>query len=66
MKPAKVFFMLLLKFLYERYGRTGQCFTTQGTRIAGEDYSGEDWKTFFDSYIYGSDPLPLKGEFAYR
>ncbi len=54
-----------LKYLYETYSLKQQCFTTTQAKSALNKISGDDWADFFDAYIFGTEPLPLDGNFEF-
>ncbi len=55
----------LMKFLYDKFEYGQLEFTSQDILEALNDLTGDDWTSFFDSYIYGNDELPLNGEFEF-
>lgn len=55
----------LMRSMYRDYCLTRQRYTTEDVLAALEAVSGQEWEDFFNSYIYGTEVLPLNGKFRY-
>ncbi len=55
----------LMRYLYINYNFGGKKISNKDILEALNKISGEDWTTFFDAYIFGTEKLPLNGSFEY-
>jgi predicted metalloprotease with PDZ domain len=53
----------LFAYMYREYGLTGERHTNAEIEAAAQAVSGANFGAFFESYVYGAEPLPLDGEF---
>jgi hypothetical protein len=53
---------ILMREMYLEFGLTGKKFTTNDVQIALEKITGQKWQSFFDSYVYGTEQLPIDGQ----
>jgi hypothetical protein len=54
-----------LRYMYVNFSLKQKCFTTEEALQALNNLSGDNWTDFFNAYIYGTEKLPLNGDFEY-
>jgi predicted metalloprotease with PDZ domain len=55
----------VLREMYRRFPLSGPGYTLNDFQRVAEEISGENLKTFFDDYVYGTKPLPWEDHLAY-
>ena len=55
----------LMRYLYENFGLQNKRYQTSDILAVLNEISSHDWTAFFDKYVYGTDELPLSGDFKY-